>query len=104
MTFDVILFKQADNGYVARPVLWPDSVVHGTTAQEALDRVRALIRDLLSRTQFVQVEVDVPEHQADHPWLAKAGMFADDPTWDAFLKAMADYRRQLDDEQASELA
>ncbi|MFQ5343984.1 MAG: hypothetical protein ACE5F6_20780 [Anaerolineae bacterium] len=104
MTFDVILLKQADNGYAARPVLWPDSVAHGTTEQEALDRVRVLIRGLLSRTQFVQVEVDVPEHQVSNPWLAKAGMFTDDPTWDDFLKAMADYRRQLDEEQAPELA
>jgi hypothetical protein len=104
MTFDVILLKQAENGYVARPMLWPDSVVHGATEQEALERVRALIRDLLSRTQFVRVEVDIPEHQVDNPWLAKAGMFADDSTWDDFLKAMADYRRQLDEEQASELA
>jgi hypothetical protein len=104
MTFDVILLKQAEDGYAARPVLWPDSVAHGTTEQEALDRVRALIRDLLSRTQFVQVEVDVPEHPVDNSWLAKAGLFADDPTWDDFLKAMADYRRQLDQEPTSELA
>ena len=104
MTFDVILLKQADNGYIARPVLWPDSAVQGATEQEALDRVRDLIRDLLGRTQLVQVEVDVPENQTDNPWLSRAGLFADDPTWDDFLQAMADYRRQLDDEQTTELA
>lgn len=104
MTFDVVLTKQADNGYIARPVLWPDSVVYGATEQEALGRIRVLIRDLLNRTQFVQVEVEVPEHHIANPWLAKAGMFVDDPTWDDFLKAMADYRQQLDEEQASELA
>lgn len=104
MVFDVILLKQAENGYVARPVLWPDAVVHGATEQEALDRVRVLIHDLLSRTKFVQVEVEVPEYQVDNPWLAKAGMFADDPTWNDFLQVMADYRRQLNEEQASELA
>ncbi len=104
MTFDVIVLQQVDNGYSARPVLWPDSVAHGTTEQEALDRVRTLIRDLLSRTRFVQVELDVSGHQSGNPWLAKAGMFADDPTWDDFLKAMADYRRQLIEEQTPELA
>jgi hypothetical protein len=98
MIFDVILLRQTDNGYLARPALWPDSVVYGATEQEALDRVRALIWDLLSRTQFVQVEVDVPEQQVDNPWFVKAGMFAHDPTWDDFLQALADYRRQLDEE------
>ena len=76
MTFDVILLKQAENGYVARPVLWPDSVVHGATEQEARDRVRALIRDLLNRTQFGKVELDIPEQQVDNARLDKAGMFA----------------------------
>jgi hypothetical protein len=40
---------------------------------------------------------NLPEHQFDNPWLAKAGMFADDPTWDDFIKVMADYRWQLID-------
>ena len=103
MIFDVMVLRQVDNGYSARPVLWPDCVAYGATEQEALDRVRTLIRDLLSRTRFVQVEVDVPEHQSVNPWLAKSGRFADDPTWDDFLKAMADYRRQLTEEQTPEL-
>ena len=99
MTFNVILLKQADDGYTARPVLWPEAMVHGATEQEALNRVRALIRELLNRTQFVQVEVEVPGEKVDNPWLPKAGMFVHDPTWDDFLKAMTDYRRQLAEDQ-----
>ncbi len=37
MYFDVILQKQPDSGYIARPVLCPDSSVHGTTEQEAVN-------------------------------------------------------------------
>jgi hypothetical protein len=89
-----------DDDAIARPVLWPDSAAQGATEKEALERVGALIRELSSRTQLVRVEVEVPEQQANTPWLAKAGVFANDPTWDDFLKEMADYRRQLDDERA----
>ncbi|MCP4713449.1 MAG: hypothetical protein GY869_32875, partial [Planctomycetes bacterium] len=99
MNFDVILQKQQDNGYIARPVLWPDSSAHGTTEQEALKRVRALIHDLSGRTRLVRVNVEAPENEVDNPWLAKAGAFADDPTWDDFKRSMADYRRSLDAEQ-----
>ncbi len=99
MNFDVILQKQPDKGYIARPVLWPDSFAHGTTEQEALKRVRALIQDLSGRTRLVRVNVDMPENEADNPWLAKAGSFAEDPTWDDFIQSMADYRRNLDAEQ-----
>ena len=104
MTFDILLIKQAENGYIARPVLWPESVVYGPTEKDALDGIPGLIRDLFSRTQFVQIELDVPERQVENPWLVKAGMFANDPTWDDFLNAMADYRQQLNAEAVSEPA
>jgi hypothetical protein len=106
MTFDVILQKQVSDGFIARPVLWPDSVVHGATEEEALRRVRTLIRELLSQSRFVKVKVDVDTlaGQIANPWVAKAGMFVDDPTWDDFLQAMADYRHQLDEQQEADPA
>ena len=104
MTFDVILLRQAGNGYIARPLLWPDKTVHGNTEEEALDGVRELIRDLLGQTQFVKVEIELPAQPTPNPWLAKAGLFADDPTWDDFLASMAEYRRQIDDERTPALA
>lgn len=103
MTFDVILVKEANNGYIARPILWPESAVHGETEQEALNRVRALIRDLLNRTKFVQVQIDISKDQVDNPWLTKAGIFAEDPTWDDFLQEIAEYRRELNGKQSTEL-
>ncbi|MEZ4861022.1 MAG: hypothetical protein R3C14_06945 [Caldilineaceae bacterium] len=102
MTFDVILRKHPNNGYSARPVLWPDITVHGATQQEVLHRVQQLIRELLEQTQVVQVDVEAAEAVEQNPWLAKAGMFQDDPTWDDFLEKMADYRRQLDVEDLPE--
>jgi len=97
MVFDVILLKEPNNGYLARPIMWPDVVAQGATEQEALDRVKKLIRDLFSAARLVQVEVDVPEEKVVNPWVAKAGMFADDVTWEDFQQAMADYRRQVDE-------
>lgn len=99
MNFDVMLFKQPENGYVARPIFWPDVAAHGETEQEAIDRVRELLRDLLNQVQVVKVEIDLPANQTNNPWLTKAGMFANDPTWDDFLKVMHDYRQQLGNEK-----
>ena len=95
MNFDVIIHKQTDDNYVARPVLWPDSAVHAATEQEAIERVHTLILDLFAHTRVVQVEVDIPTAQADNAWHSKAGLFADDPTWDDFLQTMADQRQEL---------
>ena len=102
MTFDVVLLKQPENGYIARPLLWPDVAARGATEEEALERVRSLIRDLLMRTQIVQVEVNALDDQTENPWITKAGLFADDPDWDEFLEEMALYRGELDAHEALE--
>lgn len=98
MTFDVILLKQPNNGYVARTLLLPEVTAQGTTEQEALEQIRALIFKQLSEVRMVKVEVDVPGQTTENPWITKAGIFAADPTWDDFQKAMADHRRQVDED------
>jgi hypothetical protein len=37
---------------------------------------------------------DLPQHA--NPWLAGAGMFRDDPLFDEWQRAIAEYRRELD--------
>lgn len=97
MTFDVILQQQGENNFIARPVLWPDSSVKGASQQDALSQVRLLIRDLLARTQLVQVEVDYPETEEENPWITTSGIFSDDPTWDDFIAEMAQYRQEVEE-------
>jgi predicted RNase H-like HicB family nuclease len=97
MTFDVLVLRQPDNGYIARPIFWPDAVAHGATEQEALATVRVLIRELLEQVRVVKVEVDTPGDQPENVWITKAGAFAKDPTWDDFLNKMAEYRKQTND-------
>lgn len=102
MIFDVILLKEKENGYIARPLLWPDSATHGATEQEALERVHILIRDLFSRTRLVQVDVDVPNDE-ENPWVSEAGIFADDPQWDGFIASMLQFRQQTNESEIADL-
>lgn len=43
-----------------------------------------------------QVHEQMTADQTRNPWIAQAGRFANDPTWDDFLAAMAAYRGRLD--------
>jgi hypothetical protein len=38
--------------------------------------------------------LDLPLTQAENPWLAIAGKYADEPNWDEYLAAIADARRE----------
>lgn len=62
-----------------------------------LDYVMKLIHDLFGVARLAWMRVSAPDEKVVNPWVAKAGMFADDPTWEDFQQAMADYRRQVDE-------
>jgi predicted RNase H-like HicB family nuclease len=93
MIYDVFLSKK-DEKFVARVCQWPAVVAESDTEEGALRKIQARIQELVSGGRIVQVEVDInPE---EHPWRRFAGMFADDPDWEAFLTSIREYRVELD--------
>ena len=93
MTYDVLLTKKSDK-FVARVCQWPAIVEESDTEEDALRKVRASLRSLLAGGRIVQLEVEMkPE---EHPWLQFAGMFADDPDWEAFQASIREYREEID--------
>lgn len=67
----------------------------GATREEALAKLRAKIHARLKNgTEVVGLEIG-PE---PHPWLEFAGMFKDDPWIDDWVKSMAEYRKQVEDD------
>jgi predicted RNase H-like HicB family nuclease len=93
MTYDVLLTRKADK-YVARVRQWPEIVVEGDSEEEVLRKAQADLKSLLVGGRIIQLELEAgPEA---HPWQPFAGMFADDPDWDAFQESMQAYREELD--------
>jgi len=93
MTYDVLLTKQ-DDKFVARVCQWPTIVAESDTEEEALREVQANLQSLLAEGRIVQLELDI--QPAEHPWQQFAGMFANDPDWEAFQASIRDYREEID--------
>ena len=99
MTYDVLVTKH--NGkFMARVRAWPEIVVEGDTEEEVLRKAQADLKVLLMTGRIIQFELDVKP--AEHPWQTFAGMFADDPDWDAFQAAIQQYREDIDGSCAKE--
>lgn len=99
MRYEIVVTKDVNNGYSARPVLFPDVVVTGADEQETLERVRTAIVDLQSTSRIVAIDVPVDAETASaDPWLEFAGMWADEPNWERFQEEIAAYRHSIDDE------
>jgi hypothetical protein len=64
----------------------------GATKEAA---IAMLWENLPARFPGEEIEIDVVESEdSHHPWLEKAGMLSDDPTFDDFLDILAENRRQ----------
>jgi predicted RNase H-like HicB family nuclease len=73
-----------------------DLTALGTTREEALARLREAIgHRMAAGSVLIPLEIDATE---DNPWTAVTGMFRDEPLFDEWQQAIADYRRQIDED------
>jgi predicted RNase H-like HicB family nuclease len=93
MQIPVLVERVKGNGYRARGKDPFAVSAKGATREEALARLRAKIQTRLKNgTEIVGLEVG-PQ---PHPLAEFAGIFKDDPLFDDWQKAIAEYRRQVD--------
>jgi predicted RNase H-like HicB family nuclease len=99
MTYDVLLTRKA-NKFIARVRQWPVIVVEGDSEEEVVRQAQADLQALLAGGRIIQLELDTKLEA--HPWQPFAGMFIDDPDWEAFQEAVQQYREEVDRTGAEE--
>ncbi len=65
----------------------------GRTSEEAISRLQTRMAESVSNGKHL-VAVEVPVQQ-EHPWLPFVGQFENDPLFDKWQAAIAEYRREL---------
>lgn len=96
MLYNVLLTKQPNSHYVARVMSLPDVVVSGADDAEVLARVRAAIARVQANSRIVQVEAPPLAETPNDPWLRFAGIWEDDPDWEAFQAEIRAFRDAID--------
>jgi predicted RNase H-like HicB family nuclease len=95
MTYDVIL-RKTKNKYVARVRDWPEVVIEADSREAAITQIKAHLSAYLSQPpEVIPIDLEPVVHDT-HLWLQFAGMWADDPTWDAFVAEVEAYRQEMD--------
>jgi hypothetical protein len=95
MNVSVVLEQLNDNAYRATSFAPLPLVAEASTRQQAVDRIREMIRDKLSRVEVIQVEV--PAHEGvDDPWIAMIGTWKDHPDAADIEQSMREYREEVD--------
>lgn len=65
----------------------------GKTSEEAVSRLQTKMAALVSNGKHL-VAVEVPARQ-EHPWMPFVGQFENDPLFDKWQEAIAEYRREI---------
>jgi predicted RNase H-like HicB family nuclease len=95
MEIPVIVEPVAGNGYRATGAAPLGLSAEGATREEALRKLTEAIRGRL-RGGAELVMLHLPD--VDNPRLKIEGVYKDDPTFDEWQQAIAEYRRQRDAE------
>jgi hypothetical protein len=95
MQIPVLVERVKGNGYRARGNEPFALSARGATREEALTKLRAKIQTRLKNgTEIVGLEMS----EQPHPLAEFAGMFKDDPLFEDWQKAIAEYRREVDND------
>jgi hypothetical protein len=95
MQIPVVVERVKGNGYRARGTEPFAVSAKGAKREEALAKLRMKIETRLKKgTDLVALEIG----PLPHPWTEFAGMFKDDPWIDDWVKSMAEYRQEIEDD------
>ncbi len=95
MRYTVLLHCHSSGIYEALAPAVPGCTGTGNTRNEALAHLESALRDRLERTEVTSIDIDFPktEGKRQNPWLATAGIFADDPQLEHILKEIYSLRK-----------
>lgn len=86
MQFTIILRPQEDGTVTATVPAIPGLAVSGRDRDGVLDLARCAIAEAIDKGQLAVIDVPAPVEATKNPWIATAGMFADDPTLEPMLE------------------
>lgn len=94
MRYTVLLHAHSGGIYEAFAPAVPGCTGKGNTRAEALTQLKNTLCDRLARTEITSIDADFPKSEGGirNPWLATAGMFADDPMLEPMLREIYSLR------------
>jgi hypothetical protein len=95
MEIPVLIEPVAGNGYRAVGVGLGPLDAEGATPAEALEKLRDLLASRLAAGARL-VSLEVPGE--GNPWAKAAGMYKDEPLFDEWCRAMAEYRQRAEED------
>jgi predicted RNase H-like HicB family nuclease len=90
MRYAILVQQRPDGMFQASVPVIPGLTRSGTSREETLQAIEQALVATLTTSEIVYL--DLPAAPQMNPWLATAGLFADDPTLEPMLEEIYDAR------------
>jgi hypothetical protein len=95
MRIPVLVQSENGNGFRAEVLPAQTLFAEGPTAEEAMEKLRGVIQARLDQgAEIAYLEFA----EKKNPWLQLVGVYKDDPYLDEYKQAIAEYRKQVDED------
>jgi hypothetical protein len=88
----VLVIQQSEQVWIAKLLTWAGFSVEGNSREDALRKLDQQVKAQLADGEIAYLDLQFT--QVENPWLAIAGKYADDPTWEEYQAAIATARQE----------
>jgi predicted RNase H-like HicB family nuclease len=94
---NILLETREDGSAIASVLELPQYHVEAATREQALLMLKELLVQRMDKVEVIPMEIQLPQtQQSQKPWMKFAGVFKDDPDFDAVQQYIQEYRQELD--------
>ena len=94
---NVVLETKEDGSAIASILEFPQYHVEAATREQALLMLEQLVLEGMNKVEIIPMEIKLPQaKQSQKPWMKFAGVFKDDPDFDAVQQYIQEYRQEVD--------
>ena len=94
MEYTVLIRPKRGGGFKAAIPVLPKCSSTGKTEEEALANLRTVLNKFMQKAKITSIHIDENGLSQNDPWLAMAGMWRDDPTWDKYQRLIKRFRKR----------
>jgi hypothetical protein len=94
-----ILLERNNEGNVIASVLeFPNTQVEAPTTEQAVQELKTLLSTRLEKIEIIPLEIQLPQSEAENPWIKFAGVFKDDADFAEIANNLRAERNAVDED------
>ncbi|WP_414756478.1 hypothetical protein [Anabaena sp. CCY 9910] len=74
----ILVERNAEGNVIASVLEFPNTQVEASTQEQAVEELKKLLSTRLEKIEIIPVEIQLPQSEAENPWMKFAGVFKDD--------------------------